>query len=266
MPYSKQFTRLDPPHSVWAIGSVRGEADRLKQLHSLLESRLGVGDKLVYLGNILGKGGGVLEAVGEVVSFRKRFVAHQNGDSSGWVTLRGRQEALFEHLMRLDVAMNPVGMMVWALDQGARRAVAAYSGDPQEGVAAAAIGPAAIREWTEKLAARLAAVPGHTEYFENLKHAAFTSNNNIVFVHAGLLADRPLDAQGDALWWNSDSFSAAKKPYYATQKIVRGYDPEFRGIVETKYSLSVDGGCGQGGKLYAVKLDATGSVIDVVAA
>ena len=104
----------------------------------------------------------------------------------------------------------------------------------------------------------------HTEFMSALKHAAYTRDAGMIFVHAGIDPTRPLDAQGDALWWNTDAFEHMTESYFGTRRIVRGFDPEHRGIVERDFTLSIDGGCGRGGELYAVCLTHDGIVADTV--
>lgn len=270
---SSLFARMESPGDVWAVGSIRGDAGKLQRLHSDLESRVRPGDTLIYLGNVIGWGERSTEAVDEVERFRGRFLALSGGDDTSWIALRGRQEELFERVLNLEHALNPVGLLIWAIDQGAGATLAAYGVDPHEGLAAAARGPAEIRNWTGDLAERIANAPGHMKYLANLKSAAFTTNNAMVFVHTGLQCDRPLDAQGDCLWWNPAAFEAHDKPYFGTRRIVRGFDPQHRGIVETKYSVSIDGGCGRGGvgqghegSLIAAKLNAAGSIAETISA
>ena len=66
--------------------------------------------------------------------------------------------------------------------------------------------------------------PGHTEYFLNLKHAAYSSNEKILFVNRGVDVTRPLSAQNDCFWWGFQNFSTLQKPYKTFLRIVRGYE------------------------------------------
>jgi serine/threonine protein phosphatase 1 len=42
--------------------------------------------------------------------------------------------------------------------------------------------------------------------------------------------------------------------FFGTERVVRGLDPEHRGVVETEFTLSIDGGCGFGGTLHAAAI------------
>ena len=53
---NKKFADLGWPKTVWAIGAVHGEVDRLAALHDFILPRFQLGDRLVYLGNTIGRG------------------------------------------------------------------------------------------------------------------------------------------------------------------------------------------------------------------
>ena len=69
------FATLRAARRIWAVASIHGEADRLRALHQALGARFLYGDRLVYLGNILGRGARVRETVDEVLAFRRALLA-----------------------------------------------------------------------------------------------------------------------------------------------------------------------------------------------
>ena len=58
-----KFAVLRRYRRVWAVAAIHGEADRLGRLHERLAGSLGPGDRLVYLGNYLGRGAAVAATV-----------------------------------------------------------------------------------------------------------------------------------------------------------------------------------------------------------
>lgn len=264
MKRASPLARLSVPCRVWAVASVRGAAAQLTALHAALASRLAAGDKLVYLGNILGRGAAIRETVDELLRFRLHFLAISGNCIGDYAVLRGRQEEMWDKLLELQFAVNPRDVLRWLTSQGADATIRAYGGDPAAGEIAAAQGAVAINRWTSSLRAGLSSAPGHRDLLSSLKHAAYTADGSLVFVHAGVEADRPLDAQGDALWWNAAGFEAMSEPFFGARRVVRGLDPARRGIVETGWSLSIDGGCGLGGPLIAVCLGSDGEYIDSI--
>lgn len=251
---SGPIARFSAPCRVWAIGAIRGEADRLRALHGLMAPQLREGDKLVYLGNVVGRGRAVRETVDEVLRFRREFLSIPGNCIGDYALLRGRQEEMLHKLLELQFAVNPRDVLRWMVDQGAGPTIAAYGGDARDGEVATAQGAVAVTRWTQSLRAGLNAAPGHRDFLSSLKHAAYTADGALVFVHAGIEPARPLDAQGDALWWNTAGFETMTAPFFGTERVVRGLDPEHRGVVETDFSLSLDGGCGFGGALHAAAI------------
>ena len=253
-PSAGPIARFSTPCRVWAIGAVRGEADKLSDLHQRLAPELRPDDKLVYLGNVIGHGEKVRETVDELLRFRRHFLSIPGNCIGDYAILRGRQEEMLHKLLELQFAVNPRDVLRWMVDQGAEASVAAYGGIAHDGEVAAAQGAVAVTRWTQSLRAGLNAAPGHREFLSSLKHAAYTADGALVFVHAGLDPARPLDAQGDGLWWNTDGFNGMTEPFFGAERVVRGLDPEHRGAMKTGFSLSLDGGCGFGGELIAAAI------------
>lgn len=258
------IARFSTPCRVWSIGAIRGEAAKLRALHDLIAPELRPGDKLVYLGNIIGRGAAVRETVDEVLRFRRGFLSIPGNCIGDYAILRGRQEEMLHKLLELQFAVNPRDVLRWMVDQGAGPTIDAYGGNPRDGEVAAAQGAVAVTRWTQSLRAGLNAAPGHREFLSSLKHAAYTTDGALVFVHAGIDPERPLDAQGDALWWNTGGFESMTAPFFGTERVVRGLDPEHRGTIETAFTLSLDGGCGFGGDLIAAAVTPGEARIDTL--
>ena len=83
-----------------------------------------------------------------------------------------------------------------------------------------------ISKWTSNLNKVLNKNPGHSQYFLNLKHAAYSNTKKILFVNRGVDITRPLSAQNDCFWWGFQNFSLIDKPYKTFSRIVRGYESE----------------------------------------
>jgi serine/threonine protein phosphatase 1 len=64
------------------------------------------------------------------------------------------------------------------------------------------------------------------------------------------------------LWWGSPGFGQWSAPYESYTLVVRGYDHAHGGSSRAAFSLTIDGGCGFGGKLAAVCLAPDGAALD----
>ena len=67
----KHFALLRPGPRIWAVAAVRGEAARLRQVHTQITALFQPGDRLVYLGDVIGPGAEIRGTVDEVLRFRR---------------------------------------------------------------------------------------------------------------------------------------------------------------------------------------------------
>jgi hypothetical protein len=247
---------------------VNGEAGRLAALHDLLSRRYRDGDRLIYLGNYVGRGAAVAETIAELLSFRRAVMARRGGFACEVVFLRGSQEEMWQKLLQLQFATNPGEVLRWMLAQGMGTTLAAYGADPEQGLRACREGALGLTRWTGSLRAAVNAAPGHTQLMSALRRAAFTDAppGALLFVHAGIAPDRPLDAQKDAFWWGGAGFLEMTQPYPGYARVIRGYDRQQGGLVETPFAVSLDAGCGAGGKLLAACFAASGEILDLLEA
>lgn len=260
------FAELRAARRVWAVGAVHGEAERLRRLHKSLLPRLRAGDRLVYLGNILGRGPAIRAALDEALAFRRGFLAARNAFVHDIVFLRGAQEEMWQRLFQLQFAVNPSEVFAWMLSQGVGATLEAYGMRPDEAASAIRQGPMATTRWTGRLRTAFQGASGHQEYMSSLKRAAFTGDGSLLFVHRGIDPERPLETQGDVFWWGSRAFEQIDAPFAAFRKVVRGFDAQHRGLTQTAFTATLDAGCGFGGALVAGCFDPDGALADSIEA
>lgn len=264
-PVAGSFAGIAGGRRVWAVASVHGDAERLSRLHRCLIERLKAEDHLVYLGNLLGRGAAVRATVDELLLFRRALMAHQiDSDAGAIVYLRGSQEEMWQKLLHLHFAPNPRQVFDWMISQGVGATLEAYGGQIRDGCIAANSGARALSRWTGALTGAVRALDGHDRWMASLTRAAYCTDETLLFVHAGLDPSRTLPAQGDALWWRGDDFERLAAPYFGFRRVIRGADPQHRGIVVNAFTASIDGGCGFGGPLIAACFDPTGAIVDQV--
>jgi serine/threonine protein phosphatase 1 len=247
---------------VWAIAAIHAEARRLARLHDLISERVLEGDQVVYLGNYLGHGEAVRATIEELLDFRRRVLGRQRGFACDVVFLRGTQEEMWQKLLQLQFAPNPGEVLTWMVKAGVDATVRAYGGDLRQGFAATRDGPRTITRWTGALRTAMNASPGHVNLFSALRHAAFTEDRGLLFVHAAIDPTRPLAAQGDAFWWGRDEILDLTAGFEGFGRVVRGIDRQPRGLVERQFAVSLDGGAGRGGRLLAACFGSTGAIVD----
>ena len=263
MPDKSAFAIIRNASRIWAIGSIHGEATKLQRLHDRIGPRLKPNDRLIYLGNYLGYGPDIVGTVDEILDFRRRFLAQPPyTDSEDFILLRGSQEEMWQRVLQLQFAVNPVSIMDWMAERGLAATLAAYAGESSIDILGSRTGPLTVAQWTGSVRDALHAAPGHVAFMSALKRAAFTADKNLLFVNAGFDINRPVEEQSDVFWWAGKSFRNIDKSYEEFLKIVRGFDPDNNGFLETEYTLTLDGGCGFEGSLISVCLSTRGEVLD----
>ena len=262
----QKFAILHGTRRVWAIASIHSDSERLRRLHRALLPSLDRGDRIVYLGNMVGHGARARETLDVLISFRRDLLSRPRAFVSDIAYLRGSQEEMWQKLLQLQFATDPQGVLAWMLDQGLANTLEAYGGNIRESFQAARGGPLAITRWTSHLRATIQAAPGHYEMLGALRRAAFTDDETLLFVNAGLDPTRPLEAQSDSFWWGSEAFSNISQPYGNFRYLVRGFDPSHPGIKTTDYTITVDGGCGFGGALISACIAPDGEITDIIEA
>lgn len=258
----QRFAVLRPAQRTWAVAAVHGEAERLRALHDILSQRIGVEDNLIYLGNLIGRGAGVLACIDEALVFRRAFLARPGADPDSVVYLRGDQEEMWHKLLQLQFASAPGDVFKWMTAQGVGATLEAYGGVAAVGIDATRQGATAISHWTTELRDRLRRHDGHNALLGALRRAAFAEDRKILYVNAGLDPARPLTEQRDSFWWGAADFDRIEAPFDTFTRIVRGFDPRHRGFSDGSETLTIDGGCGFGGPLNAVCLGPDGKIGD----
>lgn len=264
-----KFAELGRPHRIWAIGSVHAQLDRLHAIHDAIGARFRAGDRLVYLGNLVGWGAPVLETVDALLAFRRALLAIPGMFSSDIVYLRGSQEEMWQKLLQLQFAPNPREVLDWMMRQGVATTLAAYGGSPDQGLAAARGGAVSLGRWTAGLRAAMQAQPGHATLFNAVRRAAYTGTpdapepGGVLFVNTGIDPARPFGHQGDSFWWAGGGFARLDQPYGGFNRVVRGYDPARQGVQVSDFTATLDAGCGFGGPLVCGAFSGAGEVLEM---
>lgn len=263
---SQIFATLADYRRVWAVASIHGEADRLAALHAGLWEKLRPGDRLVYLGNIIGRGPYSAETIDELLVFRRAFMTLQPAEQPQVAYLRGGQEEMWQKLLQLQFATDPRGVLEWMLQQGVAATLASYGFDVEEARRAAGSGAVGLTRWTQALRSRIQASPGHYDFMAAIRRAAMTDDGALLFVNAGLDPSRPLETQRDSFWWGGSGFGRIEQPFAGYHRVVRGFERRRPGLELGAFTATLDAGCGFGGPLLAACLLPDGSLEEALEA
>jgi serine/threonine protein phosphatase 1 len=263
------FRNLGTPNRVWTIGAVHGDLERLSAIHDAVLQQIKPGDRLLYLGNYTGYGEQSAACVDELLTFRRLAMSLPGMMCGDIMYLRGTQEEMWQKLLQLQFAPNPTDVLLWMLGNGLSNTLYSYGLSPHDGIEACRSGTMAITKWTNKIRETVRAHPGHEKFGTELLRAVHTSKDSqypMLFVHAGLNALKPLEEQGDSLWWANEAFDHIYTAYKPFEKVVRGYDPGHRGVNMNCITATIDGGCGFGGTLVCAGFEQDGSVAQMLEA
>lgn len=267
--FDSRFLSIGTPKRIWAISAIHGEAARLMDLHDSLLDYIEPGDRIIYHGNYIGYGPQPCETIDELLTFRRLVLSIPGMKAEDIIYLRGGQEEMWQKLMQLQFAPNPSDVLLWMLGKGMSNTLASYGISPHEGIIAAQEGVMSLTRWTGRVRDAVRARPGHDIFSTVLRRAAFTPVETgcpLLFVHAGINPDHTLENQGDSFWWCKRDFNTIYMPYEPFQKVIRGFDPDHRGMNINCVTATIDGGCGFGGALVGAAFDQQGNVLEMLEA
>jgi len=230
--YQSHFAELKFSKKIWAIGSIHSHINSFESIKDHILKYFSNGDRVVFLGNIIGLGENSKDTISSVVNMRNNLLSNFSLKPEDIVFLRGAQEEMFLKLLQLQTAPNPHDIVQWMFEHGVDKTAKSYGFDKDEIIEISTQGTLSISRWTAKLNKIIAHFPGHNEYFLNLQHAAFSDTKKILFVNRGVDISRPLSAQSDCFWWGYQNFSKLNKPYKTFIKIVRGYESSLGNSLE----------------------------------
>jgi len=223
---TSNFVELKKSNKIWAIGSIHSNLKSFTSIKKFLLKNFEAKDKLIFLGNVIGLGSNSKETLSSIIDLRFNLMSKFTLKPDSIIFLRGAQEEMFSKLLQLQLAPNPNEIIEWMFDHGVNETIKSYGFSENEVKNIASSGTINISKWTKALNNVLNKNPGHTQYFLNLKHAAYSKTKKILFVNRGVDITRPLSAQNDCFWWGFQNFSSIDRPYKTFSRIVRGYESE----------------------------------------
>lgn len=264
---NSQYLDLGCPKRIWAIPSIHANIQKLADIHDTLYCHIAPGDRIVYLGNYTGYGEHPIETINELLTFRRNVLSIPGIIPSDIVYLRGLQEELWDKLLQLQFAPNPLQCMEWILNQGLEATLMRYGSSAQEAYGVSREGVMSLTKWTNRIRERARRHAGHEKFRTQLKRAALTVESTgtapLLFVNAGIDISKSLDHQGDSFWYDGKRFSEIETPYQNFSKVVRGYDPSHAGLHLNCVTATLDAGCGFGGPLISACIDTDGNIENI---
>lgn len=264
---NSKFRVILPGKRIWAIASIHSDYERLKALHAAIAQKYKAGDVVIYLGNIIGQGKEVIKTLNEVLYFRRALIASLGACVEDVVFLKGSSEEMFRKMLQIQYANNARKVMEYMFLHGLGTVVEAYGSSVEEALSHSNLGSVSLCKWVEKLRKNMQKYDGHQKFLNSLFYASYTEDKKLLFVHKGIDPDLPLLQQKDNFWWGSSKpFERLGAAYEGFGKVIRGasenadYDKPFF----SRHFITLDLGCGYGGKLCACLFDETFSPAELI--
>jgi hypothetical protein len=269
-----RFASLGAPNRIFAIPSIHGDLQKLNVIHENIFSQFKPGDRIIYLGNYTGFGNHSCQTIDSILTFRRFLLSMPGVHPLDFVYLRGTQEEMWQKLMQLQFAPNPIQILEWMLDQGIAQTMESYGLDVNEVQRVAREGIIRLSKWTEKARQTVYMQPGHDIFGSQLKRAAYTDCSMkvtgtcapLLFVNAGIDYTRALEDQGDRFWWGDTNFKSMRMPYGHYNRVVRGFDPNNGGVDINDVTATLDNNCGRGGNLVCAQFSSDGEILGMIEA
>ena len=257
-----RFETLTAARRFWVVSSVHGDLGRLAAIHDVIEQRFELGDRLVYMGNLLGYGQQVIDVMDEVLAFRRHLMGRFTLFPRDIAYLRGAQEEMLEQMLQLHFAKSPPAVLAWMLEHGLEGTLRGYGSHGREAARFARMSVSEIANYTVGLRSAIRAWPGHYSLIMAMRRAAMDDQRRFLFAHAGINPSLPLDRQTDSFWWGHPNFLRLERPFDGFQRVFVGWHPNHLGISEMDHATFIDAGCGFGGPLLACCINGNGEIIE----
>ena len=104
MSNDNKFQEISNSNRIWAIGSLHASIQSFQSIKKYILSNFNKGDKIIFLGNVIGFGDQSKKIISDVLNFRFKLMATFNLSNEDIVFLRGAQEEMFSKLLQLQIA------------------------------------------------------------------------------------------------------------------------------------------------------------------
>ena len=132
MTTDNKFQEFTNANRIWAIGSLHSSIESFQSIKKYILSNFKNGDKLIFLGNLIGYIDQSKQIITDVVNLRFSLMAKFNLDHEDIVFLRGAQEEMFSKLLQLQIAPNPREIIDWIFSHGVDQTLVSYGFEPDQ--------------------------------------------------------------------------------------------------------------------------------------
>ena len=132
MTIENKFQEFKNANKIWAIGSLHSSVESFQSVKKYILENFNKGDKLIFLGNLIGFRNTSKEIITDVLELRFYLMAKHNLKNEDIIFLRGAQEEMFSKLLQLQTAPNPIEIIEWIFSHGVDQTLIYYDFEPDE--------------------------------------------------------------------------------------------------------------------------------------
>ena len=126
MKKQSNFSELDKASRLWAVGSIHSNLESFQSIKKFILTNFKQNDKLIFLGNVIGLGDFSKETLSSVLDLRFNLMSKFKLKPKEVVFLRGAQEEMFNKLLQLQIAPNPIEIINWLFEHGVDSTLKSY--------------------------------------------------------------------------------------------------------------------------------------------
>ena len=132
MTSDNKFQKFTNINRIWAVGSLHSCIESFQSIKKYILSNFKNGDKLIFLGNLIGYNNQSKEILTDVLNLRFNLMAKFNLSHEDIVFLRGAQEEMFSKILQLQIAPNPREIVDWIFSHGVDQTLSSYNFEPDQ--------------------------------------------------------------------------------------------------------------------------------------
>ena len=145
------FIELKNASRIWAVGSIHSNLKSFNYIKNFTLNNFRNGDKLIFLGNVIGLGEQSKETLTSILELRFDLMSKFKLKPNNIIFLRGAQEEMFSKILQLQIAPNPTEIINWVFDHGVDKTLNSYGFSENEVKNIASSGTIKISKWTSSL-------------------------------------------------------------------------------------------------------------------
>ena len=126
------FIELKNASRIWAVGSIHSNLKSFNYIKNFTLNNFRNGDKLIFLGNVIGLGEQSKETLTSILELRFDLMSKFKLKPNNIIFLRGAQEEMFSKILQLQIAPNPTEIINWVFDHGVDKTLNSYGFSREE--------------------------------------------------------------------------------------------------------------------------------------